>query len=74
MEVGEWVWLLSEDGVQQNMRPYQIRALIKGLTNDAMPVCGDTDQLAAGAVCARRPPSDGASSPLYRLWRRGGMG
>jgi hypothetical protein len=28
--VGEWVWLLSEDGVQQNVLPYQIHAIARG--------------------------------------------
>jgi putative DNA primase/helicase len=28
--VGAWVWLLLEDGVHQNVRPYQIRAIARG--------------------------------------------
>jgi hypothetical protein len=28
--VGDWVWLLSEDGVQQNVMAHQIRAIDRG--------------------------------------------
>jgi hypothetical protein len=55
--VGEWVWLLSEDGVQQNVMPYQIRAIDRGPDGHRYARFAETPTGWSLVRCARADPS-----------------
>ena len=56
MVVGEWVWLLSADGVQQNVMPYQIRAIARGPDERCYARFAETPTGWPLAQCARADP------------------
>ena len=55
--VGDWVWLLSADGVQQNVTPYQIRAIARGPDERCYARFAETPTGWPLAQCARADPS-----------------
>ncbi|HEY5869311.1 MAG TPA: hypothetical protein VI542_27740 [Candidatus Tectomicrobia bacterium] len=58
VKVGDWVWLLSEDGVPKNVRPYQIRAIARGPDERCYARFAETLTGWPLAQCARvDPPS-----------------
>ena len=54
--VGDWVWLLSADGVQQNVMPYQIRAIDRGPDGHRYARFAETPTGWPLAQCARADP------------------
>ena len=54
--VGDWVWLLSADGVQQNVMPYQIRAIAHGPDERRYARFAETPTGWPLAQCARADP------------------
>ena len=54
--VGDWVWLLSEDGVQQNVMPYQIRTIARGPDGRCYARFAETPTGWPLAQCARADP------------------
>ena len=54
--VGEWVWLLSEDGVQQNVMPYQIHAIARGPDERCYARFAETPTGWPLAQCTRADP------------------
>src|SRR5262249_54045885 len=55
--VGEWVWLLSAEGVQQNVTPYQIRTIAPGTDGHRYARFAETPSGWPLAQCARAAPS-----------------
>src|SRR5262249_46314936 len=54
--VGDWVWLLSAEGVQQNVMPYQIRAIARGPDERCYARCAETPTGWPLARCALAAP------------------
>jgi hypothetical protein len=61
--VGEWVWLLSTDGGQQNLRPYQIRAIDREPDGHRYARCAETRTGWPLVQCARADPSGTEQPP-----------
>ena len=69
VEVGDWVWLLSVDGVQQNVIPYQIRAMARGPDERGYARFAETPTGWPLAQCARADPSDTEQPPPCAVCR-----
>jgi putative DNA primase/helicase len=54
--VGEWVWLLSAEGLQQHVTPYQIRAIAQGTDGHRYAQFAATPTGWPLAQCARADP------------------
>ena len=54
--VGEWVWLLSTDGVQQNITPYQVQAIAPGADGRLYARFAETATGWPVVQCERTPP------------------
>ena len=54
--VGDWVWLVSADGVQQYVRPYQIRTMDRGPEGHRYARFAETQSGWPLAQCARADP------------------
>ena len=61
--VGEWVWLLSENGVQQNVMPYQIHAMDRGPDERGYARFVETPTGWPLAQCVRADPPDTVLPP-----------
>jgi len=62
--LGDWVWLLLEDGAQQNVSPYQIRAIARGSDERCYARFAETPIGWPLAQCTRAdPPSPGRPPP-----------
>jgi hypothetical protein len=54
--VGEWAWLLSAEGVQQHVTPYQIRAIDRGPDGHRYARFAETPTDWPLTQCARADP------------------
>ena len=75
---GRLVWLWAVDGVQQHVMPYQIRAMVAGLTVIAMPGMRRRRPAGRWRSCARRSPSPVRPPPCgvcggIERWEDGGI-
>jgi hypothetical protein len=61
--VGEWAWLLSTEGVQQNVTPYQIRAIAPGTDGHRYARFAETSTGWPLVQCARADPSATVQPP-----------
>jgi hypothetical protein len=61
--VGDWVWLVSEDGVPQNKIPYQICAIARGPDGHRYAQCAETPTGWPLVQYARAEPSGTGQPP-----------